>query len=172
MTQALRKAFRVHCDFYDPEADEYLRCYYLFKNLFRLRDSEARQANFGVEKLISTEHLYLLARTGTAESLIQGDTAFLSLAGQKIVEWLSVFDEIKLDLIEENKREAAENGGRERMNKDFQAHLNKIENKRKKMEAIRSKYTCKKAVYENAKMLDPEGGLLCHTEYKKAHWYV
>jgi len=66
----MRKAFRVQCDFYDPEADEYLRCYYLFKSLFRIRDTEARRANVGVEKLISTEHLYLLARTGTGESLI------------------------------------------------------------------------------------------------------
>jgi len=54
VNQALKKAFRVQCDFYDPEADEYLQCKYLFKNLFLLRDSEARQANVGVEKLIST----------------------------------------------------------------------------------------------------------------------
>lgn len=40
------------------------------------------------------------------------------------------------------------------------------------MEDIKRKYTCKKAVYENAKMLDPDGNLLCHTEFKKAHWYI
>jgi len=47
-----------------------------------------------------------------------------------------------------------------------------MEHKRIKMEDIKKKYTCKKAVYENAKMLDPDGGLLCHTEYKKANWYI
>jgi len=41
------------------------------------------------------------------------------LAEQKIAEWLSVFDEIKLELIEENKREAANNGGKDSMNRDF-----------------------------------------------------
>lgn len=34
------------------------------------------------------------------------------------------------------------------------------------------KYTCKKAVYENGKMFAPDGTLLCHTDYKKANWYV
>mmetsp|Transcript_12450 Transcript_12450/g.15907 ORF Transcript_12450/g.15907 Transcript_12450/m.15907 type:complete len:166 (+) Transcript_12450:1488-1985(+) len=47
-----------------------------------------------------------------------------------------------------------------------------MEKKKKKLEDIKRKYTCKKAVYENAKMLDPEGNLLCHTEFKKARWYV
>ena len=47
-----------------------------------------------------------------------------------------------------------------------------MEKKRKKMEDIKKKYTCKKAVYENAKMMGPDGDLLCHTEYKKARWYV
>ena len=50
--------------------------------------------------------------------------------------------------------------------------MSKMEKKRKKQEDIKKKYTCKKAVYENAKMLDPDGSLLCHTEIKKARWYV
>ena len=30
LMQSMRKAFRVNCDFYDPESDEFLRCQYLF----------------------------------------------------------------------------------------------------------------------------------------------
>ena len=37
---------------------------------------------------------------------------------------------------------------------------------------LRKQYTCKKAVYENSKILDPEGHVLCHTEVKKANWYL
>ena len=40
------------------------------------------------------------------------------------------------------------------------------------MEDIKKKYTCKKAVYESAKIIDNKGHLLCHTEFKKARWYV
>lgn len=58
----MKKAFRVQCDFYEPESDEWLRCQYLFKNLYILRDQVAREANVGPECLISTEHLYMLAR--------------------------------------------------------------------------------------------------------------
>ena len=47
-----------------------------------------------------------------------------------------------------------------------------MEHKRQKMMHIRKKYTCKKAVYESAKMLDLEGDLLCSTDFKKANWYV
>ena len=47
-----------------------------------------------------------------------------------------------------------------------------MEKKRKKAEEIKKKYTCNRPVYENAKMLDPQGNLLCHTEHKKARWYV
>ena len=52
------------------------------------------------------------------------------------------------------------------------ALISKMEKKRRKQEDIKKKYTCKKAVYENARMLDPDGQLLCHTEIKKAKWYV
>ena len=34
------------------------------------------------------------------------------------------------------------------------------------------KYICKKPIYENATMLAPDGSLLCHTDHKKAKWYV
>lgn len=44
--------------------------------------------------------------------------------------------------------------------------------KLRKREALRKLYTCKKAVYENAKILDPDGHVLCHTEMKKANWYL
>ena len=49
LQNSLHKAFRVQCDFYDPESDEYLKCWYLFKNLYELRDTEARSMNSGVE---------------------------------------------------------------------------------------------------------------------------
>lgn len=33
-------------------------------------------------------------------------------------------------------------------------------------------YSCKKAVYENCKMVAPDGELLSNCDFKKAHWYV
>ena len=47
-----------------------------------------------------------------------------------------------------------------------------MEMKRRKTEEIKKKYSCNKPVYENAKMLEPDGNLLCNTEFKKARWYV
>ena len=96
------------------------------------------------------------------------------MADVKLHEWLSSFDEkAKQDLIEENKMEAMLGTGKgSRGNKDYINHLSKLEKKRIKQEDIKKKYTCKKAVYEGAKMLDPAGLLLCHTENKKARWYV
>ena len=34
------------------------------------------------------------------------------------------------------------------------------------------RYSCKKAVYENCKMLAPDGVCLSNTDRKKANWYV
>ena len=47
-----------------------------------------------------------------------------------------------------------------------------MKSKHAKREALRKEYTCKRPVYENAKILDPQGELLCHTEIKKAKWYL
>ena len=53
-----------------------------------------------------------------------------------------------------------------------QSQAEKQKSKLAKREALRKQYTCKKAVYENAQILDPQGQLLCHTEIKKAKWYL
>ena len=37
---------------------------------------------------------------------------------------------------------------------------------------IIEKYSCKKVVYENCKMLAPDGTCLSNTDRKKADWYV
>ena len=37
---------------------------------------------------------------------------------------------------------------------------------------IIEKYSCKKVVYENCRMLAPDGGCLSNTDRKKAEWYV
>lgn len=104
---------------------------------------------------------------------MQGDNDFVEMAKEKIEsEWLESFQNDKNGLIEENKREALLGTGGSSANRDYQVHLSKMEKKRKKMEEIKKKYTCNKPVYENAKMLDPEGNLLCNTEFKKARWYV
>ena len=50
--------------------------------------------------------------------------------------------------------------------------MTKQENKEKRRADMRKKYTCKKPIYENATMLAPDGTLLCHTDFKKANWYV
>ena len=42
----------------------------------------------------------------------------------------------------------------------------------KRREIIQKKYSCKKAVYENCKILGPDGTHLCNTNNKKAMWYV
>ena len=80
----MKKAFRVQCDFYEPESDEWLRCQYLFKNLYILRDQAAREANVGPEHLISTEHLYMLARQEQKTDLQDGDNDFITKAADKI----------------------------------------------------------------------------------------
>ena len=78
---------------------------------------------------------------------------------------------MKPSLIEENRKESALGNGNS-LNKDYLAHLSKLEKKRKKMEDIKKKYTCNKPVYEGCKMLDPDGVLLSHIDQKKAKWYV
>jgi len=69
LKSSLRKAFRVCCDHFRPESDEWLRCQYLFRNLFVLRDETAQLANTGAEQLISNEHLYMMARQAEGELL-------------------------------------------------------------------------------------------------------
>lgn len=129
-----------------------------------------------MDQLISTTHLFLLARSAESrEGLVQGDAEFVALARDKIeTDWLPSFEDEKPRLIEQNKNEAllGSNKAIGKSSKDYQVHLSKMEKKRKKTEEIKKKYTCNKPVYENAKMLDPEGNLLCHTEHKKARWYV
>ncbi len=39
-------------------------------------------------------------------------------------------------------------------------------------EKIVKEYSCKKAVYENCKMVAPDGGLLSNCDMKKAMWYI
>lgn len=75
-------------------------------------------------------------------------------------------------LIERNKRDPVLGKGGKLISEGYQGFLEKQHKKEQKRLDIRKKFTCKKAVYENARMLDPSGNLLCHTEFKKANWYV
>ena len=70
----------MQCDFYEPESDEWLSCQYLFRNLFMLRDAEARENNIGPELIISNEHLYGMARAGAKTEFVVGDEAFIQKA--------------------------------------------------------------------------------------------
>jgi len=107
---SLRKAFRVHCDFYEPESDEWLSCQFLFKNLFFYRDEVAQEINLGPEELLSNEQLYLMARSGRKTDLLEGATTtnkdFIAKAAEKLTEWMRTFPDKKAKLIEENKSEA------------------------------------------------------------------
>lgn len=101
--------------------------------------------------------------------LVKGDAEFVKKAQIKVAEWLKSFQDEKPKLILENRKEQRYGASK---NSGHVAMMSKMEKKRKKQEDIKKKYTCKKAVYENAKMLGPDGVLLCHTEIKKARWYV
>ena len=85
----------MQCDFYEPESDEWLSCQYLFRNLFMLRDKEAREINLGTEQLVTNEHLYLMARAGVKTDLVSGESAFLDKAVVKISEWMAGFAALK-----------------------------------------------------------------------------
>lgn len=106
INSSLRKAFRVHCDFFEPDSDEWLGCKYLFENLYMLRDSEARGSNVGPEQLLSNEHLYLMARAGTKTDLLAGESAFIDKAVKMINEWMINFPKLRVQLIEDSKKDA------------------------------------------------------------------
>ena len=63
---AILKAFKVKCDFYDPVSDEYLKCQYLFSQIFELRDNTARKLNYSPDFIIDLDSLYLIARLARA----------------------------------------------------------------------------------------------------------
>lgn len=50
--------------------------------------------------------------------------------------------------------------------------MSSYEKKMKRREIIQKKYSCKKAVYENCKILAPDGTHISNTNNKKAMWYV
>ena len=51
------------CDFYEPESDEFLKCQYVFKVLYILRDSYARNRDIPPLEILSDQTLYAIART-------------------------------------------------------------------------------------------------------------
>jgi ribonuclease D len=51
-------------------------------------------------------------------------------------------------------------------------HLSRKELKQQRFEKFVDKYSVKKAVYENCKILAPDGELLCYSNKKNAMWYV
>mmetsp|Transcript_15181 Transcript_15181/g.23432 ORF Transcript_15181/g.23432 Transcript_15181/m.23432 type:complete len:175 (-) Transcript_15181:739-1263(-) len=52
------------------------------------------------------------------------------------------------------------------------SHLVRMQKKEERKKDIIKAYTCKKAVYENCKMLAPDGVCLSNCDRKKAQWYV
>ena len=75
----MKKSFRTKCDFFDPESDAYLRIQHLYKDLYMLRDTEARNKNVGVDTLLDADTLYLIARTASinTEDFKPGSEDFL-----------------------------------------------------------------------------------------------
>ena len=53
-----------------------------------------------------------------------------------------------------------------------QAWLNRIKKKDERRKDIIKNYSCKKAVYENCKMLAPDGFCLSNCDRSKAQWYL
>ena len=92
-SSAMKKSFRAKCDFYDPESDEYLRVQHLYKDLYMLRDAEAREQNVGADTLVDVEALYLAARTASIS--LQDDKpaseAFLRKVNEQIDQSLNTF---------------------------------------------------------------------------------
>lgn len=50
--------------------------------------------------------------------------------------------------------------------------LDKEMKKQEKMVKIIEKFSCKKPVYENCRILAPDGEMLCFCDYKKMNWYL
>jgi len=46
------------------------------------------------------------------------------------------------------------------------------ESKKEKMDKIIKKFSCKKPVYENCRMLAPDGEMLCYCDKRKMNWYL
>lgn len=71
-----------------------------------------------------------------------------------------------------------ENNSSEENKEIKQNPINNKTQKDKKLEKIErqnrriKQFTCKKPVYENCKMLDPNGNMLCHCNIKKMNWYI
>lgn len=58
------------------------------------------------------------------------------------------------------------------MNSGRLSHLTRIQKKEERKKHIVKAYSCKKAVYENCKMLAPDGACLSNCDRKKALWYI
>lgn len=53
-----------------------------------------------------------------------------------------------------------------------QQRFAKIQKKEERRKQIIKAYSCKKAIYDNCKMLAPDGAALSNCDRKKAEWYV
>jgi hypothetical protein len=172
----------------DFNSDEYLRTWMIFRYLFKLRDKVARSLKTSPESLIELESLYLVSRTGKLDLLHFGDLQLAPLSMKVLMRYRRDFRDLmaagelakaqagydRRSLLDEIndlfKEEPSSSLTPKSKSKD--SYLTKQEGKEKRREIIKKKYTCKKAVYENATMLAPDGSLLCHTDHKKANWYV
>ena len=86
--------------------------------------------------------------------------SFTTEIGARIAKFPSKRDKVKASFRAEGSFEA------------LNSHHVKQKKKEERKAKIVKAYSCKKEVYENCKMVAPDGELLSNCDFKKAQWYI
>jgi cation-transporting P-type ATPase D len=122
----------------------------VLKELLDLREEVARAEDINPRKLIPTKVLAELAQMRPT-SLQDYAFPFLESHSAKVLKML---------LVQQSAVKAKKD------------HLSRKEIKKQRFEQFVAKFSVKKDIYENCRMLAPDGEVLCFCDHKKANWYV
>jgi hypothetical protein len=188
MTESMWVVFRKHIDFFDSENEEYLLTFLLSHSLFVFRERLAYTQNLNSDQLSISNHTYLdliiifrIARTiaGLSQSINTINTSLIQtvfhdhhLLNQRESEFMhsavilgfKVFDhDVKAMIKDYIKGHILTKSGEPQ---DSQV-VRRLKKEERKKDIVKN-YSCKKAVYENCRMLAPDGMCLSNCDRKKA----
>jgi cation-transporting P-type ATPase D len=159
----------------------------IFLNLFRLNENTAVRFNVDPESILSLKTIYKLSvklpklREEMFNEIKKHNHSTLSnmnyttlledvfnLLQQNSYESTCIIEKYAQINNNDDNKEVVQS----QKDKSKQAHIAKIERKQQMRSLIIKKFSCKKPVYENCKMLAPDGEQLSFCDTKKMKWYL
>eukprot|EP00347_Sterkiella_histriomuscorum_P012468 403368461 len=168
--------FRKILDGFDPESEEFLLTEYIFKRIYNLREHLAQIIDVTPSEICDDSMLYVLSKKRPIE--YQQTRNMLDEQGKKTTTYFrSIIENLNIEIeqaIDDFPKEidSMKEYYSKLPNHGWNSQQERMRQKEERKKKIIKHYSCKKVVYENCKMVAPDGELLSNCDFKKAQWYI